>query len=364
MTSPSQPVYTLQEMLRQSGALADDLRDLHGPALAQVRDLLSGGTGATASRVYLTGSGDSYHAAVATQMAFHQFAGLPCEPVSALRMLEYGTCWQEAKALPEGAVMIGISASGCNQRVIQALERAGEHGARTLAVTGTANSPLAQAADAALLLPLAGVRPCPGIRSYQASLLGLLLIAIELGRVRGHQAAQEGVLEQEVLDAADAVEATVAAVERRCEQLADRIADAPVMMMTGSGPGYGTALFAAAKLIETAGVFAAGQDLEEWEHVEVLARPRNMPTFVIAAPGRSRDRALAVATRARDYGRTVIAVVDDRDMALTEQAEVVLPLRGVAREELSPLLTHLFAGYLACFVARRLDRLPFSTNRR
>ena len=65
-------------------------------------------------------------------------------------------------------------------------------------------------------------------------------------------------------------------------------ADSPVLVMTGSGPSYGTALFAAAKMTETAGVFAAGQDLEEWCHVERLAYPDAMPVFVIAPPGRSR----------------------------------------------------------------------------
>ncbi|GAA0856246.1 SIS domain-containing protein [Streptosporangium amethystogenes subsp. fukuiense] len=357
------PSYTLAEMLRQADALAEDLRTLHGQTLEQVRGVPVGQDRSVISRVYLVGSGDSYHAALAAQMAFHRLAGVSCEPLSALRMLEYGAAWEQDDALLSGALVIGISASGGNRRLIEALERAGEHGARTLAITATAHSPLTQVADHTLTLPLAGLRPCPGIRTYQASLLGLLLTAIELGRQRGHRSAYADVLNREVLAAADAVEATTMALRSRCERLADRIAGAPVTMVLGSGPGYGTALFAAAKLIEAAGVFAAGQDLEEWEHVEVLARPRDMPTMVIATPGRSRSRALQVATRARGYGRTVIAVADDDDHDLAETAHVVLPLHGTVREEFSALLSHLFAGPLACFVAGRLNRLPFTTNR-
>ncbi|WP_329431236.1 SIS domain-containing protein (plasmid) [Streptosporangium sp. NBC_01495] len=360
---PTPPSYALAEMLRQADALAEDLRTGHGPALQQVRGLPFVGEQSVISRVYLVGSGDSYHAALATQMAFHRLAGVACEPLSALRMLEYGAAWEYDDALPSGTLVIGISASGGNQRLIQALERAGEQGARTLAITATAHSPLTRASDHTVTLPLSDLKPCPGIRTYQASLLGLLLTAIELGRQRGHPSAHAEVLNREVLATADAIEATTAALRPRCDLLADRIAGAPVTMALGSGPGYGSALFAAAKLIEAAGVFAAGQDLEEWEHVEVLARPRDMPTVVIAAPGRSRDRALQVATRAHGYGRTVIAVAGDGDRGLAEAANVVLPLHGTVREEFSALVSHLFAGPLACFVAERLERLPFATNR-
>ncbi|MEV0381267.1 hypothetical protein [Nonomuraea sp. NPDC050643] len=110
-------------------------------------------------------------------------------------------------------------------------------------------------------------------------------------------------------DLAEAVEDTVAAVRPRCADLAARVAEAPVTMMLGPGPGpgpgYGSARYAAAKVIEAAGVYAAGQDLEEWEHVETLAGPPGTPTFVIAAPGRR--QAIAVAARARARGRLVVA---------------------------------------------------------
>jgi glucosamine--fructose-6-phosphate aminotransferase (isomerizing) len=360
MTNP----YTLEEMLDQVGALAGDLRALVGPVVVQVQALLSEPSWAGVSRLYLIGNGDSHHAALAAELAMESLADLPCEPLSALRFLRYGAPWGRKTAVPEGTAVIGISASGGNQLVIQALGQAGEHGARTVAITTTPHSPITHAADHVLTLPLLGARPSPGIRTYQANLLGLLLIAIGLGRLRGRYTPEQAAdLCQEVLAVAEAIDTTTATIRERCEHLAARVADAPVMIMMGSGPGYGTALFAAAKVIEASGVFAAGQDLEEWDHVEVLAYPRDMPTFVIAAPGRSRDRALAVATRARAFGRTVIVVADAADRDLADAADVVLPVYGAVREEFSPLLYHLFAGYLACFVAQRLNRLPFATNR-
>ena len=141
------------------------------------------------------------------------------------------------------------------------------------------------------------------------------------------------------------------------------IADTPTLVMVVSGPSYGTALFSAAKVVEAAGIFALGQDLEEWWHVERVAYPVDMPVFVIAPPGRSHWRAGDLAATARALGRRVIAVTHKDDTEVTRHAHAVLPVQGEVREEFSPLLYHLFAGYVASYVAERLGRLLFQGDR-
>jgi glucosamine--fructose-6-phosphate aminotransferase (isomerizing) len=41
----------------------------------------------------------------------------------------------------------------------------------------------------------------------------------------------------------------------------------------------------------------------------------------------------------------------------------MLPVRGSVREEFSPLLYHVFAGYTACYLAGELGRMPFQADR-
>ncbi len=178
------PHYTLAEITRQVAALGEDLRTSYAPAAETARELAEGPGWAGISHVVVTGNGDSFHAALATEMAFHTLAGVTCEPVSTLRLLEYGTPWPQRRAPAAGTLVVGVSASGGNARVVDALVRASGHGARTLAVTVTAGSAIERAAEHALVVPLQGLLPCPGIRTYQASLLSLFLIAIELGRAR------------------------------------------------------------------------------------------------------------------------------------------------------------------------------------
>jgi glucosamine--fructose-6-phosphate aminotransferase (isomerizing) len=166
----------------------------------------------------------------------------------------------------------------------------------------------------------------------------------------------------EIVNLADLVESTADEAGRRCAALAEEIAGTPVMCMIGSGPSHGTAMFAAAKVIEASGVFAMGQDLEEWSHVERFARPFDMPVFVIAPPGRTRQRAVEAAAQARSLGRRVIAVTDRDSTALAAHAHTVLPVLGQTREEFSGLLYHPFAAHLACRLAQRLGTHPFQSR--
>jgi glucosamine--fructose-6-phosphate aminotransferase (isomerizing) len=347
-------------LIRQVDGLAPDLREQAGPVAERVSGLLTAQEWARTGTVFVTGDGDSYHAACAAQMAFESLAGVACEPVSALRFAEYAAPRLHLRR--SAPLVIAVSASGRTQPVARAARAAREHGALTIAVTGAAG-PVTEAADRALVIGLPRRERSPGIRTYQASLLGLLLAAIQLGQARGqHSAEQARSLRSELAGLADAVAATAIGITSTAREVAGLAASSPVIVMAGSGPSYGTALFAAAKMTETAGVFAAGQDLEEWCHVETYASPDAMPVFVVAPPGRSHWRAAGVAAAAQQQGRQVITVTHEDDTEVTRHATVRLPVRGQAREEFSPLLYHVFAGYVASHLAVRLGRLPFRSR--
>ena len=350
-------------MFGQVAGLAGDLRRLTRPFEQQVRAILTPSEWKALKKVYLTGDGDSYHASCAAEMAFEAIAGVDCEPLSAQRFLDYGAAWMHPAA-PHQTLVIATSASGGTERVVQAIERAKEYGALTVALTGTPNSAVTQVADRGVVVELPQKERSPGIRTYQASLLGMLLVAIQLGETQDiHAPEAANALRQELVDLADVVDATTEAIQGRCREVAEIIGDSPIVVMLGSGPSYGTALYSAAKLVEAAGVFAIGQDLEEWWHVERFAYPIDMPVFVIAPPGRSHWRAESVAATARGLGRRVIAVTHKDDTEIGRHAHTALSVQGEVREEFSPLLYHLFASYVAADVAERLGRCPFQSDR-
>jgi len=297
-------------MVRQVESLAADLAAKTAPVTERIHDVLTDEECASAAAVYLTGDGDSYHAACAAEMSFESLAGVNCQSISALRFTQYAAPWLAVSPAAR-PVVIAISAAGKTPQVVQAIEAARTRGALTVAITGVAEGPVARAAGRSVVISLPAPERSPGIRTYQASLLGLMLTAIRLGEGRRH--AHEIIARQELAALPAMVAATAEMAKAPCRSLASLVADSPVLVMTGSGPSYGTALFSAAKMTEGAGVFATGQDLEEWCHVESLADPADMPVFVIAPPGRSHKKGVEVAAIARRQGRRLIAITDAAD---------------------------------------------------
>ncbi|KAA3646695.1 MAG: SIS domain-containing protein [Chloroflexi bacterium] len=328
----------------------------------RVRTVLSPLEFLSIRRVFITGDGDSYHAARATELAFEEIAQMDCEPLSAQRFLDYKAAFIKSWA-PHDNLVMAVSAGGRTERGVQAMERAKEYGAMTVAVTGTPDSPFAQTGERIIMVDLPDFGPSPGIRTYNASLIGLLLMAIRIGELkdRYHQ-TEANAMRQEMTDLDSIMQATIEACEKPAREAAEAFKGAPVYMYLGSGPSYGTALFSAAKVVETANEFAFGQDLEEWAHVENLAYPDDMPTFVIAPPGRSHWRAAKLAETAKERGRRVVVVVQDGDDEIAKHADFVLPVMGEVREAFSPLVYHIGMDLFATYLTEAFGRKVFQTD--
>jgi glutamine---fructose-6-phosphate transaminase (isomerizing) len=144
----------------------------------------------------------------------------------------------------------------------------------------------------------------PGIRTYFANQLALMLMAVRIGEVRGVLDDREAqTMRAELRDSAPAAERTLLASMPVARTLADDWDNASSFVFVGGGPNYGTALFAAAKLLEASGDIGIGQDTEEWAHLEYFARTPDTPTIVISAGGRDMSRAIEVIEAAKAIGR-------------------------------------------------------------
>ncbi|MEU9201266.1 SIS domain-containing protein [Streptomyces sp. NPDC048332] len=347
---------------RQSGRLAADLRDLAGSLPDRVDTAwheLYGPDGATATprSVCLVGDGDSLHAATAAEAAFEHLAHLPCEVQPAQRFLGY-----HVRTADPGTLVVAVSASGRTERVLEGVAAARARGLRTLGISGSATSPLADATDSHVAVGLPGLEPSPGIRTHQASLVALLVLALRAAETtRGTEWAAR--TRAELPGLADGIAATEEAVRERASAWGRTLTDAPVIAVLGTGPAEGTAGYAAAKVVEGAGVHAYGRDLEEWWHVERFAAPLDTPLVVLAPHGPARPRALELAERALALGRRVALVTPAEGTETLDDRIVLLPVHGTAREEFAPLLHQTFAAHLALGIARGLGRSPFQRHR-
>lgn len=349
----------VEVMLRQVRALGDDVRRSVPDLDERVAALLARPKLRDATTLRAVGCGDSLNAAIAARMAF---GAEPGSDYAAVSGFEY-SAYMDVEPVPASEMVLAVSASGGTPTVLDALRAAAARRAVTLAIVGREGSVISAAAQYSLAVSLPDGEPSPGIRTFTASLLALLVFAGHRAASRsadGPRAIAGGVtaLRSEPAEVAAAIDATNAQLDQCAAPVLDAIANAPAIVIAGSGPSYGTARHAAAKLVEGAGVLAVAQDLEEWRHIERFAAPADLPLIVIAPPGRSARHAADVAGFAASLGRRVIVVAPE-DSPIARDRHPLLPVIGAVPEELSPLVYQLFAPHLAFHWARRLGRRPF-----
>jgi glutamine---fructose-6-phosphate transaminase (isomerizing) len=297
--------------------------------------------------IYTAGCGDSFYAGLACEMAFARFCRLPVKALSAMQFARY-----EADRLPQHAVLFGISNSGQVSRSIEAVGLARAAGVDTIAVTGNGTSGVAREAAATVAVAIPAMGRSPGIRSYTVQLLSLLLCALRLGELRQTiPSAEARAWRQQLRDMAAGMEATIRVTDDRVKQVAERLGEAENWVFMGSGPSYATALFIAAKLVESCGANAWGQDIEEWAHIQFFNRQEHTPTCVIIPPGRSVDRALELLPYIKGIGRPTLAVASSEQAFLPTQTDVVLPVPQTVPEVFSPLVYCLAGELLAYYLA-------------
>jgi glucosamine--fructose-6-phosphate aminotransferase (isomerizing) len=341
----------LPELIREQTPIIDQ----------RIRRLLDHELCLSVKHIVTTGCGDSHMAAVATELAFEQLAGISTEPLNAMTAARYNLAANQS-AFPGNPLLICISASGGVARTREALGVGKEAGATTLALTANTESPLASISDLVLDCSVPEYDHAPGVISYRVSMIALFLIAIRLAEVRAKITQdQASALRQQIASIGDAVEATIEGCRDKVLEVVKATRDHKNFVFVGDGPNYSTALFGAAKLLEAAGSHAMGQDTEEWAHLQYFANAdTDTPTFVISPGGRGHNRAAEILDPMNRVGRYSVGIVPEGDEVVGPNVDVVLPVIGSVPEMFSPMVypvaTELFAAYFADEIGAKFFR--------
>ncbi len=314
-------------------------------------------------QIVLAGSGDSYIAAACAAPAWRAWTGLPVQAMvsmEASRYLDLGQAPRSARA--RGLLVVSVSSSGEGARLVEATHRLRALGAITVATTANAGSRLGLSAEKVLDIAIPPSTPAPGVRSYAASLLGLYLLGIRLGEVLMRYTMDEANrLRGQLGELADPLSRAALESEQPVQVHLERWGSFDTADVLGSGPALGSAAFAAAKLVEAAGVHASAQDAEEFHHLNYFVdRPQAVPAVLFAsarAAGATRSREL-VATL-QELGRPHLVVSDDARFAPAAQ-QLVLPQ---VHEFFAPLLHAVPAALLAAYAAARRDAVHYRGHR-
>lgn len=295
-------------------------------------------------RLVISGCGDSLFAGVAARLAIERLGGLPCEPLDAMECGRYAS----ARFSPEVAVL-GISNSGTTSRVLESIALAQRAGAMTLALTGTAGSALERLAGACVVRSVVGAGRREGptalverhLGEYCGTLTALYHLALHLGEARGVITHRERQLETERIEAAaEMAQRALREGPGRVVSLLAPLQDANRVYYLGAGPGYGTALFGAAKLLEEVPLCGIPQQLEEWAHLQyflTMVEGARTCAVVIAPPGESTERAAEILRSIRDDGGFALAVTHLAQDTVWKEAAAAILVEGECWEGYAPI---------------------------
>jgi sugar/nucleoside kinase (ribokinase family)/fructoselysine-6-P-deglycase FrlB-like protein len=354
---PDADEYAIDVMRREIAMIPDIVAAAVDDADGHVRSLAKRLLAQDISHLWLTGCGDSAFAGQAAALAFQRHTQVAPHPVHALDLARY-----QARFLPPGSAVVGVSFSGKVGRTTEALVQASRFGHATYALTNAPDTQLAGAADTIVPLDVTTLGFSPGTSTYVAMLGSLLRLAAALSELsRGDDS-----LTRSLGELPGQVARTLDLVADSSVQVAELLLHRPWVTYLGGGPNEATARFGAAKLFEGPQQLAVSTNLEEWAHEEYFVTQPGDPVVLVNPSGAGHDRGLEILSELRFMGARAVVVSDLRADGPAEDLPTLRLCAGVP-EELSPVTAALplaLSGFhLARLAGKRSYNFPSEAAR-
>jgi glutamine---fructose-6-phosphate transaminase (isomerizing) len=245
-----------------------------------------------------------------------------------------------ARVACDGWLAIGLSQSGRTPEIVDVFERLVAGGARGVAITNDAASPLAQAAAACVALGAGEELAVPATKTFLAQLAAFALMAEALAEVPWSPAD---------LDALSAHVRALIDDPEPAAHAAAVVGDAPGLVALGRGFQFSVALEAALKLKETALLLAEGMSSADFRHGPIAVMQHAFPALSISDGGAA---AGGMAELERDLEERAGPLI-----RLAPDPRAELPIPAGVPEALAPIVSVVRAQQLAreTAIARGLD---------
>jgi glucosamine--fructose-6-phosphate aminotransferase (isomerizing) len=214
--------------------------------------------------LYFSGSGTSYHAALAAQ---YVASSLSNKPANSIPASEFDS-WIRTPAA-KGNALIVISQSGESVDALSAVSAAREKKMLTVAITNTQGSPLAEAADFSVVTRAGPERAITATKTFVCCLAAAYMLVLDLISSTGAHVGNHNELprlKRELETCSSVLQKTARLSEDQAKTLAERYRGHSLFFVLGTGANYTTALEGALKLKESCHVMADGYAAREFLH--------------------------------------------------------------------------------------------------
>jgi glucosamine--fructose-6-phosphate aminotransferase (isomerizing) len=270
--------YMLKEIHEQPQAIADTLegRISGGRILTEIfgvgaRDLL-----AQTRNVHLVACGSSYHAALVARYWIESLAGIPCN-------VEIASEYRYRDAVvPADTLFVTVSQSGETADSLAALKLAKSRGYRaTLGICNVPESSIVRESELTLMTRAGPEIGVASTKAFTTQLASLALLALELARQHGLDAARYETLVKQLETLPGAVRDALG-LDARIRKLAERFGDKQHTLFLGRGTQFPIAMEGALKLKEISYIHAEAYPAGELKHGPLALVDESMPVIAVA----------------------------------------------------------------------------------
>lgn len=280
-----------RSMLFTAPRLENDLRRFLEENAKRIRELAED-TARSSTTIYWVGSGNSWCNLYSGKYLLDRYSTFSSECLTSYELI-----WRRPARLGPGATVILASFSGSTEDTVEALRFAKSQGAKTIAVTSKAESPLAREADETILYESDGLFVLPLAMAY--------LFSMEIANSQG--ALPQG-FHEKIQTMPDVLGRLFVSEESRARRLAETHADAKLFYVLASGPLYGLGYkFALTVFMENMRVHGSFMETSEFRHGPVEMLDREDPVIVmLKGTDESRDMSERVQALVEEYGAKTI----------------------------------------------------------
>ena len=286
-------------------------------------------------RLLLVARGSSDNAAIYGRYLAELHAGM----AASLAAPSVATLY-DARIDLSDTVAICVSQSGSTAEIVDTLEWSKRCGAATIAITNAEASPLAEAADLALITRAGVERAVPATKTYTTQVAALAVTVDALAAAQG----RAGTLDAEFARIGEQAAAMLETPAEVLDAMAGALAEVDEVLTSGRGLAFGTTLETALKLEETCLRPVRGLSYADLKHGPIAIVDHELLTVLVAGPsGPTLPGLTELAGTVREKHSMVLGIGgDDRfraacDLAVPgpDASEMLAPLTLVIPAQLT-----------------------------
>jgi glucosamine--fructose-6-phosphate aminotransferase (isomerizing) len=331
------PHFMIKEIFEQPRAIRDTLKI---PTV-----FLDKAARLTKGRIYLIGSGTSYHACLSASYTASALIGMEMRPLISSE-------FADALLSLEDSTVIAVSQSGETADTLNAVKHAKSKGARVVGVTNTLGSSITTLSDAYICTQSGPEIGVAATKTFLTQLVALDLLLLRLGLFSGRLSESEHDLITKELSSLPGLVEQILSRSNRVKDLALKYSTKENAFFLGRGANVATALEGALKLKEISYIHAEGYPAGESKHGPISLVEPNFLCVFIAPRDRTRDRIIGNIMEMKARGAEVFSVITEGDEELKGISDEYFEV-PVAGEILYPVLCtvplQLLAYYAATF---------------